>query len=213
VQVRPRGAVARLNPDDDETPAAATGARQRDSSWCAARPNTGDEAAAMSALAGLDEPARRVSTAAEQATQGPRSRSRRPPTGSSRPPSARPAAVGGECSAVLGATGCAPAGPSISPESTSCRRCGSRAARSASSRCFVVVAGGASRFLPRLSAPAGGDRGAARARRTPATRGRTRPPGGRRTRRPTRARSPSRQSRATRACGSSSAAPTSTRWC
>ena len=67
VQARPR--VPSLDdPDDDDdgTPLPAP-SRDSDLELMRGRPRTGDEAAAMSALVGLDEPARRVSTAAEQA--------------------------------------------------------------------------------------------------------------------------------------------------
>ena len=65
VQARPR--VPSLDDPDDETPLPPPGL-DSETDLLRSRPNTGDEAAAMNALAGLDEPARRVSTAAEQAT-------------------------------------------------------------------------------------------------------------------------------------------------
>jgi serine/threonine protein kinase len=67
VQAKPR--VPSLDdPDDDETPLPPP-VRDSDFELLRGRQKTGDEAAAMSALADLDEPARRVSTAAEQASQ------------------------------------------------------------------------------------------------------------------------------------------------
>ncbi len=67
VQVRPR--VPSLDdPDDDYTPLPPP-VRDSEQDLLRSRPKTGDEAAAMNALAGLDDPVRRVSTAAEQATQ------------------------------------------------------------------------------------------------------------------------------------------------
>jgi len=65
--VQPRARVPSLDDPDDETPLPPPG-RDSETDLLRNRPNTGDEAAAMNALAGLDEPARRVSTAAEQAT-------------------------------------------------------------------------------------------------------------------------------------------------
>jgi len=64
--VQPRARVPSLDDPDDETPLPPPG-RDSETDVLRSRPNTGDEAAAMNALAGLDEPARRVSTAAEQA--------------------------------------------------------------------------------------------------------------------------------------------------
>ena len=67
VQARPR--VPSLDdPDDDETPLPPA-TRDSEVDLGRGRARTGDEAAAMSALAELDEPVRRVSTAAEHATQ------------------------------------------------------------------------------------------------------------------------------------------------
>jgi serine/threonine protein kinase len=69
VQVRAR--VPSLDdPDDydDHTPLPPP-VRESDYDLVRVRPRTGDEAAAMNALAGLDEPVRRVSTAADQAAQ------------------------------------------------------------------------------------------------------------------------------------------------
>jgi serine/threonine protein kinase len=67
VQARPR--VPSLDdPDDDETPLPPP-VRDSEVDLGRGRARTGDEAAAMSALAELDEPVRRVSTAAEHATQ------------------------------------------------------------------------------------------------------------------------------------------------
>jgi serine/threonine protein kinase len=69
VQIRAR--VPSLDdPDDydDHTPLPPP-IRESDYDLLRARGRTGDEAAAMSALAGLDDPVRRVTTAADQATQ------------------------------------------------------------------------------------------------------------------------------------------------
>ncbi|HEU4734419.1 MAG TPA: protein kinase [Kofleriaceae bacterium] len=68
VQVKPR--VPSLDDPDDDTPLPAP-VRDSEPEIATGRGRTGDEAAAMSALAGLSEledPARRVSSAAEQAT-------------------------------------------------------------------------------------------------------------------------------------------------
>ena len=66
IQARPR--VPSLDDPDDETPLPPP-TRESDVELArAVRPRTNDEVAAMSALSGLDEPMRRVSTAAEQAT-------------------------------------------------------------------------------------------------------------------------------------------------
>jgi hypothetical protein len=67
IQARPR--VPSLDDPDDETPLPPP-SRHSDVEIerPASRPNTNDETAAMSALSGLDEPVRRVSTAAEQAS-------------------------------------------------------------------------------------------------------------------------------------------------
>lgn len=62
VQVKPR--VPSLDDPDEDTPLPVPRA---DSDLDVARPNTRDEVAAMDALMGLDEPVRRVSSAAEQA--------------------------------------------------------------------------------------------------------------------------------------------------
>ncbi|HEX4418515.1 MAG TPA: protein kinase [Kofleriaceae bacterium] len=70
--VQARARVPSLDdPDDDETPLPAP-IRDSEVDLVRGRPKTGDEAAAMSALAELSDlegPVRRVSTAAEQATQ------------------------------------------------------------------------------------------------------------------------------------------------
>jgi serine/threonine protein kinase len=66
VQVRPR--VPSLDDPDDDTPLPPP-VRDSEDDVGRGRPRTGDEAAAMNALAELEEPVRRVSTAAEQATQ------------------------------------------------------------------------------------------------------------------------------------------------
>jgi serine/threonine protein kinase len=68
VQVRPR--VPSLDdPDDDDHTPLPPPSRDSDAELMRGRPRTGDEAAALAALAEFDEPARRVSTAAEQAVQ------------------------------------------------------------------------------------------------------------------------------------------------
>ncbi|MDX2090907.1 MAG: protein kinase [Kofleriaceae bacterium] len=65
IQVKPR--VPSLD-DPEEEQTVVPGLRRQDAPKPAAsRPNTSDESAAMDALAGLDEPVRRVSTAADQA--------------------------------------------------------------------------------------------------------------------------------------------------
>ncbi len=69
VQVKPR--VPSLDDPDDETPLPPPSpSRDSDSQVGGVRPNTHDETAAMSALAGLglDEPVRRVNTAADHAS-------------------------------------------------------------------------------------------------------------------------------------------------
>jgi serine/threonine protein kinase len=67
VQARPR--VPSLDdPDDDETPLPPP-ARDSEVDLVRGRSSSGDEAAAMNALAELEEPMRRMSTAAEQVTQ------------------------------------------------------------------------------------------------------------------------------------------------
>jgi serine/threonine protein kinase len=66
VQIRPR--VPSLDDPDDDTPLPPPD-RDSEVDLVRGRPRTGDEAAAMNALAELEEPVRRVSTAAEQATQ------------------------------------------------------------------------------------------------------------------------------------------------
>jgi serine/threonine protein kinase len=63
VQLKPR--VPSLDDPDDETPLPPP---SRDSETDVRRPSSTDEAAALDALRGLDEPVRRVSTAADQAS-------------------------------------------------------------------------------------------------------------------------------------------------
>jgi len=65
VQVKPR--VPSLDDPDEDTPLPMP-VRDSDAEIPSLRPNTRDEAAALDALMGLDEPMRRVSSAAEQAT-------------------------------------------------------------------------------------------------------------------------------------------------
>jgi len=66
IQARPR--VPSLDDPDDETPLPPPVRESEAELARAVRPRTNDEVAAMSALSGLDEPVRRVSSAAEQAT-------------------------------------------------------------------------------------------------------------------------------------------------
>lgn len=63
--VQARARVPSLDDPDDETPLPPP-TRESEVELVRGRPKTGDEVAAMSALAGLEEPARRMSSAAEQ---------------------------------------------------------------------------------------------------------------------------------------------------
>lgn len=72
VQVKPIRSAARVpsldDPDEDTPLPLPLPARDSDTDVRSPRPNSRDESAAMDALAGLDEPVRRMSSAAEQAT-------------------------------------------------------------------------------------------------------------------------------------------------